>query len=99
MKPLLTTLLLAAWIPVTLGAQIDQLPRAYPCTNISGSIMTAPNWKPEPDGARGQELLLNFGGDKELAEVKWTSGGTTYYEAAGIGVAMPIGFSVVVFAD
>lgn len=72
--------------------------RAYRCSNISGSSMTAPAWKTERDGAAGQHVLVNFKGAGELADVKWMNGGTAYYGATGVGTAMRTGFSIAVVA-
>ena len=46
-----------------------------------------------------QEVLLYFKGGKSVSNVKWYRDGKVYYETAGIGYAMKVGFGIVVFAD
>jgi len=80
------------------SATHDQ-PVALLCSQMSGSTMSAPSWTFGADGTQAQQVLLHYRGDRETADVTWSTSGAPYYEASGIGLSMRAGFSVTVFTD
>lgn len=74
-------------------------PMTIRCVNISGSHIAAPQWQVEGDGASGQDVRLEFGGDGSPSRIVWRRSGTQYTEASGLGVSMRTGFLILVAAE
>jgi hypothetical protein len=81
------------------GARKSTPPLVVRCVNIAGSHIAAPKWQAESDGASGQDVLLEFGGDKELSKISWRKNGVQYSETFGLGFSMRTGFLIVIPAE
>ena len=81
------------------GTADDAFSLAYLCVNFAGSEISAPEWRPGPDGAGSQQLLIQFKGDQSISSFAWYMDDAAYYEGSGIGVSMTAGFAIVAFAS
>jgi hypothetical protein len=90
---------IAGLLALSGAAHAQGVPADILCRDLAGTVAFAPRWQAQPDGARGQTVLLQFRGHGQLGTVTWRKDGEVYHEASGIGVAMKTGFALLAFSD
>ena len=85
-----------ALLNADVGAAQD-LPRAFLCDKLDGFNMSAPGWRPQPDGYGNTKFLLSYRPGNELSRVTSFKNGEKVYEAEGFGVVTNAGFSIAIF--
>ena len=80
----------------TVAAQ--DISRAFLCDGITGFIIGAPEWQPQPDGYANTKILISCKTGDVLSHVTSFRNGARVYDADGLGIAMNAGFSVAVFS-